>query len=247
MQISFDNKVALVTGAGRGIGKAVAETLAEGGATVLCVSKSNNCHAVAEGIVSKGGKAKAYSVDVADPAAVAAACEAIWKEFPKVDILVNNAGITRDTLLLRMSNEDFETVVQTNLNSCFYWIKGLLRPMTSARWGRIINISSVVGLVGNAGQVNYAAAKAGMLGLTKSLAREIASRSVTVNAVAPGFIETDMTAKLDPSIKEMAAKTIPLRHFGQAADVATLVAYLASEQAGYVTGQVIAVDGGMTM
>jgi 3-oxoacyl-[acyl-carrier protein] reductase len=246
--LTFTNRTALVTGAGRGIGKAIAEKLAAQGVKVLCVSKNlETCGAVAEAIKAAGGRAQAYAVDVADAAAVRAAAEKILLEHERVDILVNNAGITRDTLLLRMSEEDWHAVLNTNLSSCFYWSKALVRPMAQARWGRIINISSVVGLIGNPGQANYAAAKAGMLGFTKALARELAGRTITVNAVAPGFITTDMTSKLDPSILEVVQKMIPLKRFGEADDVASMTTYLASDQAAYITGQVFTVDGGMAM
>jgi 3-oxoacyl-[acyl-carrier protein] reductase len=246
--LTYTNRTALVTGAGRGIGKAIAEQLAGQGVKVLCVSKNeSSCGAVAEAIRASGGRAQAYAVDVADGNAVRATCEKILSEHERVDILVNNAGITKDTLLLRMSDEDWHSVLNTNLSSCFYWTKALLRPMTQARWGRVINISSVVGLIGNPGQANYAAAKAGMLGLTKALARELAGRNITVNAVAPGFISTDMTSKLDAQMLEVVQKMIPLRRFGEAGDVASMVAYLASDQAAYVTGQVFTVDGGMAM
>lgn len=246
--LTFTNRTALITGAGRGIGKAIADQLAAQGVKVLCVSKNpDSCGAVAAGIIAAGGKAQAYPVDVADSAAVKAACEQILKDHERVDILINNAGITKDTLLLRMSDEDWNSVINTNLSSCFYWTKALLQPMARARWGRIINISSVVGLMGNAGQANYAAAKAGMLGFTKSLARELAGRNITANAVAPGFISTDMTSKLSPELTEGVQKIIPLKRFGEAAEVATLTAYLASDQAAYITGQVFAIDGGMQM
>ncbi len=207
----------------------------------------DSCGAVAAAINANGGKAQAYAADVADSAAVKAACEQILKDHERVDILVNNAGITKDTLLLRMSDDDWNSVINTNLSSCFYWTKALLQPMARARWGRIINVSSVVGLMGNAGQANYAAAKAGMLGFTKSLARELAGRNITANAVAPGFITTDMTSKLSPELTEGVQKIIPLKRFGEAAEVATLTAYLASDQAAYITGQVFAIDGGMQM
>lgn len=249
MELTFENRVALVTGAGRGIGKAIAESLAAEGVTVICVSRSeSSCAAAAEGIRANGGKAVHHAVDVGDSAAVATACEALLKEFPDgIDIIVNNAGITRDTLHLRMSEEDWDSVVQTNLSSCFYIVKGLLRPMTRKRWGRIINMSSVVGIMGNPGQANYAAAKAGILGYTKALAREVASRNITVNAVAPGFIDTDMTSGLSDDIKEAAQKLVPLKRFGTVAEIANITTYLASEQAGYITGQTFTVDGGMAM
>jgi 3-oxoacyl-[acyl-carrier protein] reductase len=248
--LTFTNRTALVTGAGRGIGKAIAETLAKHGVTVICVSKSaESCGAVATAIMAAGGKAKAMAVDVANGAAIAAATETLQKEFPTIDILVNNAGITRDGLLFRMSEADWNDVITTNLTSCFHWTKLLARPMTRARWGRIVNITSVSGIMGNAGQANYSAAKAGMVGLTKTLAREFASRSVTVNAVAPGFIKTDMTTEFvnNPEASAAILGVVPLKRFGEAADVANLTAYLCSEEAGYITGQVFNVDGGMAM
>jgi 3-oxoacyl-[acyl-carrier protein] reductase len=248
--LTFTNRTALVTGAGRGIGKAIAETLAKHGVTVICVSKSaDSCGAVAAAINASGGKAKALAVDVADGAAVAKGCEELLKEFPTIDILVNNAGITRDGLLFRMSDADWNDVLSTNLTSCFHFCKLIGRPMTRARFGRIVNIASVSGIMGNAGQANYSAAKAGMIGLTKTLAREFAGRSVTVNAVAPGFIKTDMTTEFvnNPEASAKILEVVPLKRFGEAADIANMTAYLCSDEAGYITGQVFTVDGGMAM
>jgi 3-oxoacyl-[acyl-carrier protein] reductase len=247
MHLTHQPRVALVTGAGRGIGKAIAERLAAHGHTVLCVSKSDTCVAVAQAILDKGQKAKAYQVDVADPVAVAKACEQIIAEYGAVEILVNNAGITRDKLVMAMSETEWNDVLSTNLSSAFYWVKGLVRPMTRKRWGRIISISSVTGVQGNAGQANYAAAKAGLHGLTMTLARELAGRSITANAVAPGFITTDMTAELSDEIKQKILSFIPLARFGSVTDIAAMVDYLASEEGGYITGQVFSVDGGMAI
>ncbi len=248
MDLTFQERTALVTGAGRGIGKAIAETLAESGVNVICVSKSEaSCGAVAEGIRERGGRASARAVDVSDGKAVAEASAELLAEHETIDILVNNAGITRDGLMLRMSDEAWHEVLNTNLSSCFYWIKGVVRPMTRKRWGRVVNISSVVGLMGNAGQLNYSAAKAGIFGLTKSLAKELASRSVTCNAVAPGFINTDMTSALDEDVSKEIASRVPLKRLGEARDVAKMTAYLCSEEAGYITGQVFTVDGGLVM
>jgi 3-oxoacyl-[acyl-carrier protein] reductase len=248
MTEAIDKKIALVTGAGRGIGKSIAELLAAKGHHVICVSRSaESCGAVADAINAAGGSAQSLAVDVADNAAVLAASEQLLEEHGNIDILVNNAGITKDGLLFRMSDDAWSDVIDTNLTSCFSWIKHLARPMTRKRWGRIINISSVVGLTGNAGQANYAAAKAGMLGLTKSLAKEFAARNVTVNAVAPGFIATDMTAMLNEDQQKAIVGVIPMKRMGSAADIAHATAFLASEEAGYITGQVFTVDGGMVM
>lgn len=241
-------KIALVTGAGRGIGRAIAENLARDGMKVICVSKSeSSCGAAAKAIREAGGNATALPVDVSSGEEIGKACEDLLEEHGCVDVLVNNAGITRDNLLFRMEENDWNDVINTNLTSCFHWIKLLGRPMTRKRWGRIVNVSSVVGLTGNAGQANYSAAKAGMIGLTKSLAREFAARSVTVNAIAPGFIDTDMTSSLDDRIKEVALTQVPLKRFGCVEDISEMAAFLCSDKASYVTGQVFTVDGGMVM
>ncbi len=248
MSETSSKKVALVTGASRGIGKAIALHLAADGYELICVSRSLESSApVVAAIKEAGGSAKGLAVDVADADAVAAACEAVLADYETVDVLVNNAGITKDGLFIRMSADDWRSVIDTNLNSCFYWTNGLVRPMTRKRAGRIINISSVVGIAGNAGQANYAAAKAGMIGFSKSLARELASRNITVNVVAPGFIETDMTDVLPDAVKEEARKTIPLKRFGTVDEIAAMVAYLAGERGAYITGKVFTVDGGMVI
>ncbi|RME70359.1 MAG: 3-oxoacyl-[acyl-carrier-protein] reductase [Verrucomicrobia bacterium] len=247
--MSLENRTAVVTGAGRGIGKAIAEKLASQGATVVCVSRTaENCGAVAEGIKAAGGKARALAVDVSSASEVAEASKTLIEEFKTIDILVNNAGITRDTLLMRMSEDDWHSVLQTNLSSCFYWLKGLVQPMVRQRWGRVVNISSVSGLIGLPGQVNYSAAKAGMIGLTKAAAKELASRNITVNAVAPGFIRTDMTASLSEgdAAREIMSR-IPLKRFGEAADIAAMVGFLCGDEASYITGKVFTIDGGMVM
>ena len=245
----FENQIAIVTGAGRGIGEAIAKRLAEGGAKVACVSRSEaNSAKVADAInAAHPGAAKPYAVDVADKKAVEAAAAKIFADFGKVDILVNNAGITRDGLAMRMSEEDWDAVLNTNLKGAFNFIQAVMRPMIKQRAGRIVNIASVAGLMGNAGQANYAASKAGLIGLTKTLARELAGRGITVNAVAPGFIKTDMTDVLNENIKSAVVGQIPLGRFGEPTDIAAAVAYLASADASYITGQTLTVDGGMVM
>jgi 3-oxoacyl-[acyl-carrier protein] reductase len=245
----FGNQVAIVTGAGRGIGHAIAMRLASEGARVAVVSRTEqNASRTAEEINAKfAGLAKAYAVDVADHAAVKKLAEQILAEFSRVDILVNNAGLTRDGLSMRMSEEDWDVVVDTNLKGAFNFIQAVERPMLKQRSGRIINIASVAGIMGNAGQANYAASKAGLIGLTKVIARELASRGITSNAVAPGFITTDMTAELPEAIKTGVVGQIPLGRFGEPDDIANAVAFLASADARYITGQVLTVDGGMVM
>jgi 3-oxoacyl-[acyl-carrier protein] reductase len=242
------NQIAVVTGAGRGIGRAIALKFAAEGADVVVVSRTQeNSEKVAAEIRALGRKAWAHAVDVSDSASVAAAAEKILAEAGKVDILVNNAGVTRDGLLMRMSDADWDTVLNTNLKGAFLVTKAFSRAMIKARTGKIINISSVIGLIGNAGQCNYAASKAGLIGFTQSAAKELAGRGITVNAIAPGFIETDMTAELKPEMKEALLKQIPLGCLGAADDIAGAALYLASPSARYVTGQVLTVDGGMVI
>jgi 3-oxoacyl-[acyl-carrier protein] reductase len=245
----FANKIAVVTGGGRGIGQEIARRLAAEGAMVAVVSRSeSSCGKAADEINAEfPGAARAYAVDVADHDAVQELAKKIADELGQVNILVNNAGVTRDTLLMRMKEEDWDTVLDTNLKGAFNTVKAFMRPLMKAADPRIINIASVIGLIGNAGQANYSASKAGLIGFTKAVARELAGRSVTCNAVAPGFITTDMTDELPENVKEAVMAKIPLGGFGQTADIAEVVAFLASPAARYITGQVIAVDGGMTM
>jgi 3-oxoacyl-[acyl-carrier protein] reductase len=244
----LDNQIAVVTGAGRGIGRAIALKFAAEGADVVCVSRTaENSEKVANEIRALGRKAWAHAVDVADAKAVAAAGEKILADTTRVDILVNNAGVTKDGLLMRMSDEDWDTVINTNLKGAFSFTKAFTRAMLKQRSGRIINVASIIGLIGNAGQANYAASKAALIGFTKSAAREFGSRGITVNALAPGFIETDMTAVLNEDIRKALLDKIPLASFGQAEDIAAAALYLAGASGRYVTGQVLVVDGGMVM
>ena len=242
------NQTAVVTGAGRGIGRAIALKFAAEGADVVCVSRTpENAEKVAQEVRALNRKAWAHAVDVADGAAVAAGAEQILAAAGRVDILVNNAGITRDGLLMRMSEADWDAVLDTNLKGAFLFTKAFTRAFLKQRSGRIINVASVIGLIGNAGQCNYAASKAALLGFTKSLARELASRGITVNALAPGFIETDMTSGLSEELRRDVLTSIPLNCLGQPEDIANAALFLASPGARYVTGQVLTVDGGMVM
>src|SRR6266700_3928160 len=245
----FEGQVAIVTGAGRGIGRTIALSLASEGARVACVSRSEENATKTKNEINdtRSDAAKAYAVDVADHAAVQKIGARILEDFGRSDILVNNAGVTRDALAMRMSLEDWDRVLNTNLRGAFSFSQPIIRAMTKQRSGRIINISSVIGLMGNAGQTNYAASKAGLIGFTKSLARELASRNITVNAIAPGFITTDMTAGLSDEIKKTIQSQIPLGKTGTPENVASTAAFLASDEASYITGQVNCVDGGIVM
>jgi 3-oxoacyl-[acyl-carrier protein] reductase len=244
----MNNRVALVTGASRGIGKACALTLSEAGARVILAARSlENLEPVAAEIRAAGRQAFAVELDISSETSIRETFKQISSQVGAVEILVNNAGITKDGLALRMKLEDWDNVVRTNLTGTFLCCQQVLQPMMRARWGRIVNITSVVGETGNAGQANYAASKAGIIGMTKSLAQEMGSRGVTVNAIAPGFIETDMTGALPEDLKEKLLTNIPLRRMGQPADVAASVRFLASEESAYITGHVLDVNGGLYM
>ena len=242
------NQIAVVTGAGRGIGRAIALKFAAEGADIVCVSRTaENSGKVANEVRALGRRAWAHAVDVAESRAVAEAGEKILAETGRVDILVNNTGITRDGLLVRMSEQDWDTVLDTNLKGAFLFTKAFARAFIKQRSGCVINVSSITGLIGNAGQCNYAASKAALIGFTKSVARELASRGITANALAPGFVETDMTAALSEEVRRELLQKIPLNAFGQPDDIANAALFLASPAARYITGQVITVDGGMVM
>lgn len=245
----LENKIALVTGASRGIGRQIALTLAAEGAYVVVNynGSADAANAVVEEMKANGGNGEVYQCTVSDFAAVEEMIKTLVKKLGRIDILVNNAGITRDDLLMKMKEEAFDAVIATNLKGSFNTMRHIARPMLKQKGGCIINISSVSGIMGNPGQMNYCASKAGVIGMTKSLAKELASRGVTVNAVAPGFIDTDMTAALPQAARDALLPTIPAQRLGAAEEVAQAVAFLASDQAAYITGQVLAVDGGMSM
>ena len=244
----LNDKVAVVTGAGRGIGRAVAIAYAKMGANVVCVSRTQeNSTKVATEIEALGQKSWAFAVDVSDTSSVESSAKNILEATGRVDILVNNAGVTRDNLLMRMSEEEWDTVLNTNLKGAFNFTKAFTRPFMKQRSGRIINIASVIGLIGNAGQSNYAASKAALIGFTKSIAKELAPRGVTANAIAPGFIETDMTAVLDEKVRDAIIDRIPMTRFGSPEDIANTAIFLALESTDYMTGQVLTIDGGMVM
>jgi len=245
--IRLDGKVAIVTGASRGIGRAIATMMAAQGATVVAAARGDNAAATVAEIAAAGGKAETAPVDVADAAALEALVAGTLERHGRVDILVNNAGITRDQLMLRMKRDDWDAVIATNLTAAFGLTQAVLKPMIRQRGGRIVCISSVVGQSGNAGQANYAASKAGLIGFAKAVASEVASRNITVNVVAPGLIETDMTKAIAGNAREEWAAKIPLKRLGTPADVAAAVCFLASDEAAYITGQVLAVNGGMYM
>lgn len=245
----LENKIAVVTGAGRGIGRGIALALArEGAMVVVNYNGSKECaEEVVRTIEEAGGKAAAIQCNISDFEAAKEFFANVVKEYGKIDILVNNAGITKDNLMMKMSEEEFQSVIQTNLAGTFHGVKFVTRPMMKQRQGRIINIASVSGVIGNMGQANYSASKAGVIGLTKAAAKELASRNITVNAVAPGFVATEMTDVLSDSVKEAAVATIPLGRFGEVEDIAETVVFLASDKAKYITGQVICVDGGIAI
>lgn len=247
--IRLDGRVALVTGSTRGIGRAIANTLAATGARVaVCGRDAANAAAVAAEIAAQSGvEARGYGADLSDVAQAAALVEAVEKDFGQLDILVNNAGLTRDNLLMRIKDDDWDAVISANLRGAFATCRAASRGMMKRRWGRIINVASVVGIIGNKGQANYAASKAGLIGMTKSIAKELASRNILANVVAPGFIETDMTAAMTPEARQAMSAGIPLERLGTPDDVAGMVAVLASDLTRYVTGQVFVVDGGLVM
>jgi len=244
MQIDLSGRSALVTGSTRGIGRGIAQTLSDSGANVAVVGRDS---ATAEVVAGTMRSARGFGCDITDGAAVAALVEEVEKTFGAIDILVNNAGITRDNLLMRLKDDDWDAVLDANLKAAFVLTRAVSRGMMKRRWGRVINIASIVGLVGNKGQANYAASKAGLIGLTKSVAKELSSRNILANVVAPGFIETDMTASMSADARATLSKQIPLERLGTPSDIAGVVAFLASEHASYITGQVFVIDGGMVM
>lgn len=246
--MNFEGQVVMVTGASRGIGRAIAEAFAASGAQVACVATTEaGAQATADAVRAAGGIAEAFACDVSDAASVEALFEAVGARLGAPSVLVNNAGIARDTLLLRMSDDDWDRVLDVNLKGAYLCSKAAIRPMMKARYGRIVNVSSIIGLGGGAGQANYAASKAGLIGLTKSIAKELGGRGVTCNAVAPGFIETDMTAELPQEMRDGVVRNAPAGRLGTPEDLAPAVLFLASREAAYITGQTLVVDGGLTL